>query len=417
MRWLHVEDSTDLAAFISGRRARALVSSIAIRGSLGHRRRRNVTADQVRAIRSSRLGRAIEARERSFNMRENGVHMRVLILHNQPVLPDDHPDADSDQDILFTTEAIESHLQDAGIETDRLAVGRDPAVLLDYCRTTPPDVVFNLFEGLADQYDTEAHCVGLLEWLGIPYTGSPPQALTMARNKPLAKHIMRGAGLPTADFLVVDRGPLENCPIDWPVIVKPAEQDASVGLDQGSVVTNLRDLNDRIELLLERYQAPVLVERFIRGRELCVGVVENPDLQVLPVCEILFLDEDPDFWPIVTYDAKWKPGSRDFEATPYRYPAALSDRLARRMSGLAEEVFRLFGCRDYARVDFRVPSNGRPVILEVNPNPSLRPDDGLSLGLKAAGQSHPEFTVKMVEAAFERSRIPAAERFAPIPVR
>lgn len=342
--------------------------------------------------------------------------MRVLIVHNQPVLPEDHPDAESDHDILEIAAAVESHLSEAGMQTECLAVGRDPRLLLEACQSSPPDVVFNLFEGLADHYDTEAYCVGLLEWLGIPYTGSPPHALTLARNKPLAKQLLRGAGLPTADFFVVDSLPVTDCPIEWPVIVKPSEQDASVGLDQGSVVNNLPDLSDRASLLLDRYQAPVMVERFIRGRELCVGVIGSAELQVLPVCEIQFLDDDPDYWPIVTYDAKWTPGSRDFEATPYRYPADLPPALVRETERLAEQVFRLFGCRDYARVDFRVRKNGQPVILEVNPNPSLRPDDGLSLGLQAAGMVHSQFTVQLVEAALDRSRhLPSSRSLAANP--
>jgi D-alanine-D-alanine ligase len=194
------------------------------------------------------------------------------------------------------------------------------------------------------------------------------------------------------------------------VIVKPAEQDASVGLDQGSVVTSLEQLRERVEFLLEEFGAPVLVEEFIAGREFNVGVIETPELRVLPPSEIVFLDQAGDFWPLVTYDAKWKPGSRDYEATPARYPATVSPRLSERLSRLACQAFRLLGCRDYARIDFRLRPSGQAYILEVNPNPDFSPVAGLSGGLTSAGLTHAQFTVDLVHAAFTRGKRSGQEK-------
>jgi D-alanine-D-alanine ligase len=330
--------------------------------------------------------------------------MQVLVLYNEPVLPADHPDADSEHEILYTVDAVAGHLTEAGFAVSRLGVSRDPADLLTGVRRARPDVVFNLFEGLADHYGTEAHAAGLLEWLGVPYTGCPFQTLCVARDKPWTKRLLRGAGLPTADFFVAEEGPVAECPIEWPVIVKPGQQDASVGLDQNSVVTSLERLNERIAYLLDTYGPPVLVEEFVRGREFNVGLIESPDLRALPVSEILFVDQGPDYWPIVTYDAKWKPGSRDYEATPAKYPAEVTPRMEQRLHRLAREAFRLLGCRDYARVDFRVRPNGKPCILEVNPNPDFSPMAGLSGGLMSAGLTHAQFTLELVHAALARAR-------------
>jgi D-alanine-D-alanine ligase len=341
---------------------------------------------------------------------------RVLILHNEPVLPADHPDAESEHEILYTTQVVQQTLAEAGYEVCTLGVSRDPGVLLAGLRQHRPDVVFNLFEGLADSSETEAHVAGLLEWLGVPFTGSPYQTLCLARSKHLTKHLLRGAGLPTAEFFVALDLPVPDCPLDWPVIVKPATQDASVGLDQGSVVTDQERLEQRVAHLLETYGPPVLVEEFIRGREFNVGVVETSEsssadgLRVLPVSEILFVDKDPDYWPIVTYEAKWKPGTRDYEATPPAYPARVTPRLGERLEVLAARAFRLLGCRDYARVDFRVRA-GRPYILEVNPNPDFSPTAGLSGGLQSAGIAHAQFTVELVQRALARGgRIVGAVR-------
>jgi D-alanine-D-alanine ligase len=330
--------------------------------------------------------------------------MQVLILFNEPVLDADHPDADSEHEIFDTVECVEKNLAKAGFMVRKLGVRRDPRVLVEKLRRERPDVVFNLFEGLADQYDTEAYVAGLLDWMGIPYTGSPCQTLCLARSKYLTKHLLRGAGLPTPEFFAVEESPAPVCPIDWPVIVKPGEQDASIGLDQNSVVTDQEQLNDRVVYLLQTYGGSVLVEQFIRGREFNVGLIEAPDLQVLPIGEILFTDEDPSFWPIVTYDAKWKPGTRDYESTPPRYPASVAPRLAERIGDLAKKAFRLLGCRDYARVDFRVKATGKPYILEVNPNPDFSPVAGLAGGLESAGLTHAQFSVELVQSALTRGR-------------
>jgi D-alanine-D-alanine ligase len=329
---------------------------------------------------------------------------RVVILYNEPVLAEDHADAESEYEILYTVDMVERTLTAAGHQVSRLGVGRDPARLLEGLRRGRPDVVFNLFEGLADSTETEAHAAGVLEWLGVPFTGSQYQTLCLARDKPLTKYLLQGAGLPTAPFVVVDDLPVPPCPLGWPVIVKPATQDASVGLDQGSVVTDQRRLGERVAYLLENYGPPVLIEQFIRGREFNVAVIEGPELKTLPVSEILFVEKDPQFWPIVTYDAKWKPGSRDYEATPPRYPARVSPRLEAKLSALAKQAFRLLGCRDYARVDFRVRPGGKPYILEVNPNPDFSPLAGLAGGLQSAGLTHEQFTLELVQRALTRGR-------------
>ena len=193
------------------------------------------------------------------------------------------------------------------------------------------------------------------------------------------------------------------------MIVKLALEDASVGIDQGSVVTDKKALDERVGRMLEQHGQPLLVEQFIRGREFNVSLIETGgELRVLPISEIQFVDRDPAFWPIVTYDAKWKPGSRDYESTPPRYPANVSPGLAARLTKLAKRAFHLLDCRDYAGVDFRVRSPLKPYILEVNPNPDYSPTAGLSGGLTCAGITHAQFTVELVQAAFARG--PRLER-------
>jgi len=208
--------------------------------------------------------------------------------------------------------------------------------------------------------------------------------------------------LPTPPFFVVEKLPVPPSPFPWPVIVKPALQDASVGVDQGSVVTNQDQLSIKVEAVLARYGPPVLVERFIEGREFNVALIETPDLRALPVSEILFLEKDASYWPIVTYDAKWKTGSRECQATPSRCPAEIDAALAERLMHLARQAYRLTGCRDYARVDFRVSESNEPFLLEVNPNPDFSPDAGFASSLRAAGLTQAQLAVDLVRQAAAR---------------
>jgi D-alanine-D-alanine ligase len=342
---------------------------------------------------------------------------RVLVLYNEPVLPPGDPDFESEQQVVEAVRDVSDILTGAGYVVNQLGLGTNPQPLLDGLTDLRPDVVFNLFEGLPDQGITEAFVAGLLEWSGVPFTGSPFATLTLARSKHLCKYLFRGAGLPTPDFMVVEEMPVSECRLPWPVIVKPAQEDASVGLDQGSVVVDQSALNDRVAHLLKNYGSPVLVEEFIDGRELNVSMIEAPKLRLLPVSEVLFTRDGPGFWPIVTYDAKWRPGSRDYEATPPQYPAQVEPNLAKMLNEIARQAFRLLGCRDYARCDFRVHPSGQPYLLEVNPNPDFSDLAGLAGSLKSAGLTHAEFTCNLVKSALMRGGASQGRLFnAPVPL-
>src|SRR5262249_24106989 len=234
---------------------------------------------------------------------------RVLVLYNEPVLPSDHPDAISEVEVLDNVDAIEKVLSEADYQVSRLGVTSNPQELIDGIRGHAPDCVVNLFEGTQDNNASELYAAGLLEWLGVPYTGCPFQTLVLARSKHLAKRLFLAEGLPTAPFLVVEEAPLAACPLVFPVIVKPAQQDARVGVDQGSVATDLAGLTLRVQYLLEQFGPPVLVEEFIFGRELTVALVEMPELRLLPGTEVVFPEASPGYWPILSYDAKWARGS------------------------------------------------------------------------------------------------------------
>jgi D-alanine-D-alanine ligase len=325
----------------------------------------------------------------------------VLVVYNQPLLPKDHPDSESEHTVVAIAETMAGVLDAANFRAKLLGVGLDPAILWNELKRVRPAVVFNLYEGQLEDTETESYVAGLLQWSGVPFTGSPPQALSLARAKHTAKTLLRGAGLPTADFLVVEEMPVPECMLGWPVIVKPARQDASVGLDQESVCTSQFQLEQRVAYVLETYGAPALVEEYIAGREFNVALTELPDLQYLPPSEIVF-KERIGSWPILTYAGKWKLGSEEYENTPPKYPADVTPRLAKRLGAVAMKAFRLIGCRDYARVDFRVTAEGKPFILEVNPNPEISEEAGFAGCLGAMHVPYHDFIVRLVTQALRR---------------
>ncbi len=335
---------------------------------------------------------------------------RVLVMYNEPTLPNDHPDADSEHDILYTADTICRILQLAGLPIARLGITHDPAAVIAGIKSAAPDVVFNLYEGTAGWGNAEAFVSGILELLRVPFTGCPTQPLLLCRSKPLTKRLLAGAGLPTAPFMVIDDGHVPPCPIDWPVIVKPGTEDASIGIDQGSVVTSQRELEDRVGYLRGKYGPLVLVEKFVRGREFNVALIERDGaLTTLPFSEILFVPpaDRPDLWPIVSFDAKWRPGTLDFTATPAKNPAEnVTLAMQESIANLAKKAFELVGCRDYARVDFRVDESGQPFVLEVNPNPCISPLAGLAAGLETAKLPYADFILGLVRSALRRGPNP-----------
>jgi D-alanine-D-alanine ligase len=328
---------------------------------------------------------------------------RVLIVYNQPVLPPDHPDFPSENDILETVEEVAKVLPADRFEVARLGYARDPGALLGKLRAWPPDVVFNLFEGEADRTETEVYHAALLEWAGVPFTGSPAFALALGRDKVRSKNLFRGAGLTTAAFQMVESPNPPPWPHPWPAIVKPACQDASVGIDQGSVVKSQPELDARVAHVFEKYGGPVLVEEFIPGREFHVHVIDGPDGRpaVLPPTEIRF-EAGPGYWPIYTFEGKWNEQSVEYKSTPYDTQVELPGPLWERVQDICTAAYRLVGMRDYGRVDLRVTPEGKAYLLEVNPNPYL---NSLALveGLKRAGRSFPDFIQTLVQSSLGRA--------------
>jgi D-alanine-D-alanine ligase len=314
--------------------------------------------------------------------------MRVVVLRNA-VADEARQD---ERDVLVQSAAVAGALRELGHEPIELDCTLDLESLGRRLERLAPGAVFNLVESLGGS-DRLAHLVpDLLEALGVPFTGCPGSALRALAGKVTTKKILRGAGLPTPDWLAdrPDDGPAVS---PGRYIIKTVYEHASLGLGDDSIVCvdGCGELRQALAAEAARHGRPCLAERFIEGREFNLSLLDGPaGPQVLPPAEIDFSAFPPGKPRIVGYAAKWHEGSYEFAHTPRRFDFPPADEpLVARLRQLALAAWRLFGLAGYARVDFRVDESGHPWILELNANPCLSPDAGFRAALSRASVSFP----------------------------
>lgn len=264
-----------------------------------------------------------------------------------------------------------------------------------------PDFVFNLCETLYTHKHkamTEMYVTGWLELMKVPYTGAPPLSVALALNKMRTKQLLRGAGLPVPPSILARIGEKPNFEsITPPFIVKPVREDGSFGITKHSVVKSIDEAEEQVVSIHQNYQQAALVEEFIEGREFTAALADDPP-RVLGIGEADFSALGPKEPKIISYEAKWSKES----SVKVSFPAEIEITLAHRLEKISLKAFELFGCRDYARIDFRVSENRRPYILEVNPNPDLSPDEEFGGALKAVNVTYTDFIKSIVGSTLAR---------------
>jgi D-alanine-D-alanine ligase len=310
--------------------------------------------------------------------------------------------------------AIEESLRSGGHHPFVLSVEHFSRDLIQTLLGISPKFVFNLCEEINGKCELEMCIAGLLELMGIPYTGSDPFALGLALNKFHVKQILRSAGIPTARGYVRYPGQKLSIPrgMHFPMIVKPSRQDASLGINSRSVCHTVEQLEQQILYIHEVYEQEALVEEYLDGREFNVSVIGDQDPEVLAISEICFDGLPQDEPRIVSYRAKWDEESPLYSSTMPICPANLSKRLENRIKDIAIRSHLCIGCRDYARVDMRTDDRGNLFVLEVNPNPDISPKAGFARAARAAGYTYPEMILRISEAAMERGAKVAAAVYA-----
>lgn len=302
-------------------------------------------------------------------------------------------------------EILAEKLTKVGLEAYPLNIVDDIDILFNNIKKNKPDVIFNFVEIFKENSRLEMNIVGLLELLKIPYTGAPPMALANCQSKVLAKRLLNAIGIPTPRFLVFKKY-LSRYKHDlkFPLMVKPAFEDASVGIENESIVKNNKELKSRIEYILKYFAQPALVEEFIMGRELNVAVLGDKKPRVLPISEIDFTEMPGHLHNIVSYQAKWEPAHEAYHKTIPICPAELPKRIEEKAKDIALRAFKHMGCRDYARVDMRLSGNNELYVLEVNPNPDLTEGAGFMRSAEAAGYPYSRALKRIVELALKRKK-------------
>jgi D-alanine-D-alanine ligase len=302
-------------------------------------------------------------------------------------------------------ENIEKALEEAGYRVASFNVKDRFERLFNFMARRKIDVVFNLIEFFHNRPEQEMYVASFFELLQMPYTGAPPLALALCQNKPLAKELLRAHDLPTPRSMTIhtmaDFKPRHR--LRYPLIVKPACEDGSGGIENASIVTSLKDLRARVEFVLEDFKMEALVEEFIEGRELNVAVLGNdPVRRALPISEIEFEGMPEHLYKIVSFQAKWNPLHEAYHKTIPSCPADLPKETTRRAQEIAMKAVEALGTRDYARVDMRLNAKGELFILEINPNPNLSEGTGIARSAHAAGLSFSDLLGTIVESALQR---------------
>jgi len=316
--------------------------------------------------------------------------VRIAVVHNP--ISDDETDP-SERDVLDQARFVREALISAGHEVTchpmdefRRAVRRDR-----------PDGVFNLVESLDGRNEMLHAGPAVWEALKLPYTGSGGKAMAETTNKAVAKEILRNAGIPTPNWAVYEgkRDVCKDVPGPW--MLKPLNEDASVGIEDSSVVRDARNLAPRLRAMRRRFNQPILIERFIEGREFNISIIGGARRpRVLPPAEMIFKDFPPGKERIVGFRAKWETGTFEYRHTVRRFDYGPKDAaLLRQLRVITRRCWELFDLHGYARVDYRVDADGRPYVIEVNVNPCLSPDAGFFAAVRRARIS-PKRMVKLI---------------------
>jgi D-alanine-D-alanine ligase len=347
--------------------------------------------------------------------------IRVAVLYNvdyEDSSPERDPGYAARADVGVVAATLACELDDAAHEPVLIPVDGDLAALRSRLTDVEPDCAFNLCESLAGDARLETAIPLLLELLGIPFTGSSPEALSHALYKDRVKRRLEDAGVSTPPGCIL-RVESDPCALPFPLIVKPVREDGSVGIESESVVHSEEELRRAASAVLRRFRQPCLVEQYIEGREFNVALIGFPMARVLPLAEIDFSGLPQGCPRIVSYQAKWNEGSvEDLGTRPVLHPV-LPSPLGARIRRVAVEAFRALGVRDYGRVDVRVSHAGVPYVLDVNPNCDLSPHAGMARAAAAVGLEYGAMLKLLVRYALRRRRAPSpadsriGNRFAP----
>lgn len=319
-------------------------------------------------------------------------------------------------------EQVEQVLTKHGYEVKRLPAEHKIRDLVSQIMKDDSDLIFNLCESLGGISQYEQHVAALLEVLDKRFTGAGSIGLTLAQDKELSKKIFQFHSIRYPKFSCMDAGKVEwSDELTFPLFVKPLNEDASIGIDSGSIVNNVKELMERISYIQTEFNAPALIEEYIEGRELYIGILGNDKPEALPILEWDFSKMPKGTPRIASSEAKWDDESA-YKDAPEVFPTDIPEPVYTKMQEAAIQAFRSLKLRDYGRIDMRLRhvvkdtktkstekdtatanlDNWEFYVIEANPNPYLDKKSELAMGARKHELSYPDLIEKIVELAMER---------------
>ena len=340
----------------------------------------------------------------------------ALVVHNALTDAVPYPDAPiTDDDTVSTAKEISEILKNAGVKTKLFPVGNlNDLKLLQKTRT---DFIFNCVDDNIGNIPFSSHLVPkTAEKMKIPFSGGSSKNILLTTDKSATKKVLSANNIPTAPFIVVgdqirpglaQRGLAFINKTGFPLIVKPIASDGSEGVTQKSVVENRKQLIGAIKNNFKLFHQPALVEKYITGREINMGVLEIRGVPViLPASEITFPNGYEQKYKIVDFESKWRPETPQYNNTPAVCPAELSSSLSRKLRTIAVKIWETMDLHGYARVDFRIDKKGNPFVLEININPDIEnnPAVGFPRAAKIFGIDYKNLILTIVDNAMYRNK-------------
>lgn len=324
--------------------------------------------------------------------------MKITLLHTQDALEDP---------LDPVLGQIEEALARLGHEPSRIVVDDKVQPVVTALAQSPPDLVFNLCESFGGRSALESNVAALLNLLDLRYTGSSPAGLIVAGDKTLTKKVLSFHGILTPKFATVFRGTVDWAgDVEFPLIVKPPQEDASLGITGKSVVRDVKELLETMSSLQTEYKSAVLAEQFIEGREFYVGVLGNSSPEALPVIELDFSGFPADKPRIASWAAKWGDDGdetgAEFAGTKSVFPTNVSEELIEAMQRVAVDSFNALRLRDYARIDLRVTDAGEIYVIEANPNCYLEAGSEFARAAAQSGLQYDQLIEMIIELSTAR---------------
>ena len=335
---------------------------------------------------------------------------KIVVLYDRVLVDDEEETSSSEKSPVVRTldkKEVEEEVAEALVK-----LGHEPVMyeldgtqksLLGLAKTDG-DLVFNLAESFADDDTADFKIAAFLDLLGKKYTGTGSNGLMLAQDKAVAKKIFAFHGILTPVFAKSFRGRLDfSHDLQLPVIVKPAREDGSIGIEFSAVVNSIRELMERIDWLHANFDSPVLIEEYIEGREMYVGVIGNDKPEALAVVE-LDLSKLPEGTPkIAGAEVKWGKGTKAYRDTKSAIATDLPEETTLLLQQTAVAAFQVLELRDYGRVDMRLQPDGRVQVIEVNPNPWLSSRAEFAMAARKSGRTYSQLVEEIVELASARA--------------